>query len=112
MSTSTPQNQTEITTNSEPKAKTVSVWSCLLGAIFSGTMATLLYSLTSAIANNFASKSIASSNLTVIKITIAVRTLVVGIATLGTCIFAFTTVGLIALGIQILVKKLTSKSNS
>lgn len=112
MSTSTPQTETEITANSEPKAKTVSPWSCFLGAIFSGTMATLLYSLTSAIADNFASKSITSSNLTVIKITIAVRTLVVGVATLGTCIFAFTTLGLVALGIQILFKKLTSKTSN
>lgn len=78
---------------------------CFLGALIACPFAFGLYSLTMAIATSFAEKPIASSNEMAIKISVMVRTLVVGMGALGTGIFGLTTVGLVALGIQLLFKK-------
>jgi hypothetical protein len=74
---------------------------CFTGAAISGTVATGLYSLTSAIATAYATKPLTADSELALRIGSAVRTLVVGIATLGTAIFAMATLGLIALGVQI-----------
>ncbi|MBW4615521.1 MAG: DUF3082 domain-containing protein [Desmonostoc vinosum HA7617-LM4] len=79
----------------------------LLGAVISGAMGFGLYSLMIAIATNFATKPIHSDNLLVIKISSAVRTLVVGIVALGAGIFGIVAVGLLALAVQLLVQQLT-----
>lgn len=78
---------------------------CLVGALIAGGLAIALYFLTSSIAQAFAAKPIQSDNVLVWKITIAVRTLVVGISTLGTGVFGFISVGLVGLAIQILVQR-------
>jgi hypothetical protein len=77
---------------------------CLLGALISAPFAIALYFLTSAIAQNFATKPVTSSNQFVIQIAIAVRTLVVGMATLGTGIFTVVTVGLVLLAVQLTIQ--------
>jgi len=76
-----------------------------MGSGISGAFAIALYLLTTSIAQTFAAKPIPSSNMFAIKISLAVRTLVVGAATLATAIFAVATVGLIALGIQTLLRQ-------
>jgi hypothetical protein len=78
---------------------------CLSGASISGVLAVALYYLTSAIATSFAHTPLSTKNVFAIKIAIAVRTLVVGISALGTGIFAIVTLGLIALAIQLTMKK-------
>lgn len=75
---------------------------CLSGAVVAGGLAIALYSLTSSIAQNFASKPIQSDNFTVVNITVAVRTLVVGVSALATGIFGLIAIGLAALAIQVL----------
>ncbi len=75
---------------------------CLSGSVVAGGLAIALYSLTSAIASNFASKPIQSPNFTVVNITVAVRTLVVGVSALATGIFGLIALGLAALAIQVL----------
>ncbi|MBE9007658.1 DUF3082 domain-containing protein [Fortiea sp. LEGE XX443] len=80
---------------------------CITGAIISSGLGYALYSLMIAIATNFASKPVHSHNELVIKITSAVRTLVVGIVALGSGIFAIVAIGLIALGVQLLVQQLS-----
>jgi Protein of unknown function (DUF3082) len=78
---------------------------CLTGSVISGTVATGLYFLTSAIATSYATKPLAAGSELALRIGSAVRTLVVGVATLGTAIFAMATLGLIALGIQLALQE-------
>lgn len=68
-----------------------------------------LYVLTMSISQNFASKPVHSDNMTVIRIGVAVRTLVVGMSALATGVFALAAVGLMLLGLQILIQKLLAK---
>jgi hypothetical protein len=69
-----------------------------------------LYGLTAAIAVSFATKPIISDNLLVQRIAAAVRTLVLGVASLGTFIFGFVAVGLILLATQLLWQQLFPKA--
>jgi hypothetical protein len=85
---------------------------CVIGSMISGTMGYGLYSLMIAIATTFAAKPIHSDNQLVIKITSAVRTLVVGIVALGSGVFALVAIGLFALGIQLLLQNFTKPKNS
>lgn len=77
---------------------------CFTGAIISGPIAYGLYLLTQSIADAFAQKPLPAGRIAM-NIAVAVRTLVIGMSTLGTAIFAIATLGLIALGIQLLIKK-------
>lgn len=79
---------------------------CLLGSAIAGVIAFGSYSLTSSIAQAFAAKPVVSNNPLVLNITVAVRTLVVGVAALGTGIFSLVAVGLVALAVQSLIKQL------
>ncbi|MCM0592397.1 MAG: DUF3082 domain-containing protein [Gloeotrichia echinulata IR180] len=81
----------------------------VIGAITSGGVGYALYSLMIAIATNFANKPIHSENVLVIRITSAVRTLVLGVTALGTGIFGVVAIGLLALGVQLWLQKLTKQ---
>ncbi|HIK05276.1 MAG TPA: DUF3082 domain-containing protein [Trichormus sp. M33_DOE_039] len=85
---------------------------CITGSIISGVMGYGLYSLMISIATTFAQKPIHSDNQLVIKITSAVRTLVVGIVALGSGVFAIVAIGLFALGVQLLLQNFTKAKNS
>jgi Protein of unknown function (DUF3082) len=85
---------------------------CVTGAIISGGLGYALYSVMIAIATNFASKPIHSDNQLVIRLTSAVRTLVVGLVALGAGIFGLVAVGLLALAVQLLVQKLKKSPES
>jgi Protein of unknown function (DUF3082) len=78
---------------------------CLLGSIVSGGIAFLIWQLTQSIALSFARTPIVSDNRIVVRMSTAIRTLVVGMSAMGTGIFALACVGLFALGIQILFTK-------
>ncbi|WP_017653354.1 DUF3082 domain-containing protein [Fortiea contorta] len=80
---------------------------CLLGATVSGGLGYAMYSLMIAIATNFAAKPIHSDNQLVIRITSAIRTLVVGVVALGAGICGIIAIGLLALGVQLLLQKWT-----
>ncbi len=75
---------------------------CFTGALSAGVFALLAYRLMQSIAESFANKPVVSSNPTVINISAAVRTLVVGMAALGAGIFGIAALGLAALGVQLL----------
>ena len=77
-----------------------------LGALIASGMAIALYRVTNSISQNFAHKPLHSDNALVVKITIAVRTLVVGLSTLATFIFAIVAAALVALAIQATIQKL------
>ncbi len=84
---------------------------CLSGALISGGLATALYFLTTSIVQTFAAKPVHSNNLLVVNITAAVRTLVVGMSALATGIFGLVAIGLVALAIQLLVQKLSKRTD-
>jgi hypothetical protein len=83
---------------------------CFTGALIAGSLATALYSLTQSIIQAFAHKPLPSGNVTATNIAVAVRTLVMGMSALATAIFAIAAVGLVALGIQLLVKQFRQTS--
>jgi hypothetical protein len=86
----------------EPPAKKVTPLSCFTGALLSGTLGLLVYRLTTAIAQSFAAHPAPVSQPLAYNLSVAVRTLVVGMATLGTGIFSLAAVGLAALGLKLL----------
>lgn len=101
----TPQTDTKVQVSASPLR-------CLTGAVISGGMGFAVYSLMIAIATNFATKPIHSINPLVVKISSAVRTLVVGVVALGSGIFSIVAIGLLALGVQLLVQQLTKEKSS
>jgi fucose permease len=102
----------DITPNSQPTAKvTQTPGRCFTGASLAGLMAFGAYNMMMAIAGSFASKPIHSDNQIVVKISSAVRTLVVGISALGMSVFGIVAIGLFVLGIQMTFQQLTAKDN-
>ncbi len=77
---------------------------CVLGSVIAAVLAYALYNMTSAIAQSFALHPVTSDNLIVQRISAAVRTLVIGMTTLGMGVFTLAAIGLFALAIQILLK--------
>jgi hypothetical protein len=80
----------------------------LTGALMAAAMGLLLYRLTTSIMKSFAEHPTISHNTIVVNLSAAIRTLVVGLATMATGIFAFVTLGLVALAIQAVVQSLRS----
>lgn len=83
---------------------------CFLGAVVAALIAIALYKLTNSIAISFAAKPIHSDNSVIVRLSIAIRTLVIGGCTMGTGIFGLAAVGLFGLGIQLLFKKDPTKT--
>ncbi len=80
---------------------------CWRGATISGGLTVVLYSFTQSIIHVLAGVPIPNKSVATANIAVAVRTLVVGISTLATGVFAIATLGLLALGIQLLIKQQT-----
>jgi Protein of unknown function (DUF3082) len=99
-------------TENQGSPSTTSPLHCLIGSFVAGGLAYGIFNLMNAIAVSFASKPITTNNEIVFRITIAVRTLVVGMAALGAGIFGLVAVGLFALMIQTLIQKKESSGNS
>jgi hypothetical protein len=85
-------------------APTTTPGRCFRGAAISGGLAFVLYGFTQSIIRVLAGVPIPNKSVTAANISIAVRTLVVGMSTLATAIFAIATLGLLGLGIQLLIK--------
>jgi glucose uptake protein GlcU len=100
-----------ITTEEKEKEKPTPL-RCLLGAIMAGALSLGLYRLTYAIAVSFATKPITTTNQLTRNIASAVRTLVVGVASLGTFVFGFVALGLVLLGIQLTIQGFKQKTTS
>ena len=101
-----PPNSNAATETNPSKSVPTNPLSCFSGAFVSGSLGLLLYRLASSIAITFAHKPVTSDNITVLKISVAVRTLVVGMVALGAGVFGIAAVGLAALGLQILIQRL------
>ncbi|MGL5510365.1 MAG: DUF3082 domain-containing protein [Microcoleaceae cyanobacterium] len=106
-----PNNSEKSKNVSVPDNLDVSPLQCLMSATIAGTIGYGVYWMTQAIATSFANKPIHSDNTFVINISAAVRSLVIGIASLASSMFAIVTLGLIALAIQLTWQRLTKKSS-
>lgn len=92
--------------NRKPKEQQTTIFQCVSGSAIAGLFGYWAYSLTMKIATNFALHPFISDNFIAVRISAAVRTLVVGMFTLATAVFGFAAIGLFALGIQTMVQKL------
>jgi hypothetical protein len=108
---SVPNSEPE-TPSSRTDLKPVTPLRCLIGAVLSGIFAFGMYRMTHAIALSFAAHKVTSSNQAVQRISAAVRTLVVGLTTMGTGIFTLATVGLLALAVQLTIRQLRQDPGS
>lgn len=108
---SDPTSETE-SSSASTDLKQVTPLRCVIGAVLSGIFAFGAYLMTHAIALSFATHKIQSSNQAVQRISAAVRTLVVGLTTLGTGVFSLATLGLLALAIQLTIRQLQRKPES
>jgi len=77
---------------------------CLFSSIISGAISFCLYLLLNSIVQGFAAKTVTSSNPLVIKLTSAVRTMIMGVTALGMGITGLIAIGIFLLGIQIILK--------
>jgi len=83
---------------------------CLLGASISAVLTFAMYTLTQAVASTFARTPIQTDNFTVYRISTAVRTLVIGMTTLGVWVFGIACLGLLGLMLQLLVQGLKNST--
>jgi uncharacterized membrane protein (DUF373 family) len=83
-----------------------------LGSGVASTMAIVMYRILSSIALTFATKPVTSDNITVINLSAAVRTLVMGVFALGTGVFGIAAMGLMLLALQMLFYRLTGKGTT
>jgi hypothetical protein len=89
--------------NPTTTTKKVTPLNCFSGALLSGTLGMLVYRLTTAIAQSFAAHPAPTSQPLAYNLSVAVRTLVVGMTTLGAGIFTLAALGLFSLGIKLLL---------
>jgi hypothetical protein len=85
---------------SQPVKDNVTPFNCLMASLVSSGLAVAIYSDKPAVADN----------QFVLRITVAVRTLVIGVAALGTGVFGFVAIGLFLLGLQVTFKSLKSEN--
>ncbi len=91
-------------TEKSPTEKQTTPMRCFIGTFISLGLAYAAYNMMIAITTSFAEKPLHSDNQIVMRISIAVRTLVVGIVSLGTGVFGLVGFGLLILGLQLLVQ--------
>lgn len=98
--------------SSTPDLASVNPIQVMLGGLLSGGFAIALYFLTASIFASFASKPMYSDNQTAMQISVAVRTLVIGGCALVTGVFTITSLGLLALTLQVIFIRLRNKISS
>lgn len=94
-----------VTVSTVSPEKPVSPVSCLLGAIVAAGIAFFFYRAAGVIAGIFAQNQVQSDNFIVMRMSAAVRTLVIGIFALGAGVFGMAALGLGGLGIQTIFQK-------
>ncbi|RZM74837.1 DUF3082 domain-containing protein [Leptolyngbya iicbica] len=82
------------------------------GSMMAAVFAMLFYKMLVAIATSFANKPVTSDNITVINLSAAVRTLVMGSITLGAGVFAISAIGLFLLGLQMIWQRANDPSDA
>ncbi|MBE9031779.1 DUF3082 domain-containing protein [filamentous cyanobacterium LEGE 11480] len=84
---------------------------CFLGAIVAGTIGFFLYRGAGGVALIFAKTQVHSDNFIVMRMSSAIRTLVIGIFAMGAGVFGMAAFGLTGLGIQTMMKKAPAQSS-
>lgn len=84
---------------------------CMTGALLAGSLTLLLYRLTMSIVGTY-SKPIAFNNPLAARLASLVRTMIVGVSTLGTMVFGIVALGLVALTIQLLIQRFTKPQDA
>lgn len=97
----TPPSTEPAATGAQPSMP--SPLNCLGGAAIAGTIGWGAYLLTLSIAQSFADKPFHTTNAVAANLSALVRTLVVGVAAMGTGVFSFVALGLTALAVQLLL---------
>ncbi|MBF2056896.1 MAG: DUF3082 domain-containing protein [Cyanobacterium sp. T60_A2020_053] len=77
---------------------------CFTGAGISGALAVGAYLLTKSVIQTYMDLPITFDNPMAVRIASTVRTLIMGITTMATFVFVMVTVGLTALGIQLMIR--------
>lgn len=85
---------------------------CLVGSAIASVLAYAAYLMTTAIAQTFAVHKVHSTSLVVQRLSAAVRTLVIGMTTMGMGIFGLAAIGLLALAIQLILQRRNQTSSS
>jgi hypothetical protein len=89
---------------SASESKRITPLRCFLSAIVAGAIALFFYNSAGVIAGIFAQTRVESDNFIVLRMSSAVRTLVIGLFALGAGVFGMAAVGLTGLGLQTLFK--------
>lgn len=111
MSTPDPTpSETASPTASENPLSTGRILRAFTGSLIAGTIALLCYKMLMAVSTALANKPVQSDNITVINLSEAVRTLVLGIIALGTGVFAISAIGLLLLGVQMIWQRFKQPS--
>lgn len=113
--TESEKKDTPITTNQEASEsidKPITPTRCFSGGAISGALAIAAYLLTKSVVLTYAEVPITFNNPMAARIASTVRTLIMGITTMATFVFVMVTVGLFALGVQLIFKKQNTTPNS
>jgi len=78
---------------------------CFRGGLIAGGLSFAMYGLNQAIIHALEGVPLPTKSVAAANIAVAVRTLVIGTSTLATAIFVIATLGLFALGIQLLIRQ-------
>ncbi len=105
------ESNSELNSNAS-KLESISLFRCLTNAALFGAIAFGFYNMTQAIAHQFAAKPIHSDQYIVVQMSATVRTIVVGLMTMGTGVFSFLTFGLILLAIKLTFQKIIKPNPS
>ncbi|MFM6188835.1 MAG: DUF3082 domain-containing protein [Planktothrix sp.] len=101
MTESTPK-----TSQTSSQIDAINLFRCTTNGLMYGGVAFVFYKLTFIISEKFANKPIQSDNFTVIQMSSTVRTVVVGLLTMGTILFSFLALGLMILAIYVAIQRL------
>ncbi|MGF1523986.1 MAG: DUF3082 domain-containing protein [Leptolyngbyaceae cyanobacterium] len=99
-------------TSGENPLSTRRILRAFTGSLIAGTMALLFYKMLIAISTTFANKPVVSDNPTVVNLSAAVRTLVMGSIALGTGVFGMAALGLLLLGLQMIWQRTTGSEST
>lgn len=102
-------NKSQDITPAESPKSNITLLNCAIASAISGGIAIALYFLMNSIVQTYANKPVTSTNPVVVNLTVAVRTIVIGMAALGTGVFGLVAVGLFLLGIQVMIKGLKER---
>lgn len=103
MTDTNPNQPPEAVSESPSLASPTTPGRCFRGAVIAAALAVAMYALTKSMVTVLAGVPIPSSPFAA-NISLAVRTLVIGVSTLATGLFSLATLGLLALGIKLTFK--------